>query len=111
MEREQEAENLRMATDALNGFDPLLGSIEGVRSRITRAERELRLLIAYGREFPRPRPYTLESLAGAAGMSFSGVRTAYNWPEVAEVAERTGTAPANAWKKAENDVPEPSLAT
>lgn len=53
----------------------------------------MRLLIAYGREFTRPRPYKLEDLAGAAGMSVSGVRTAYDDDEVAEVARRTGTKP------------------
>ncbi|MEV0734170.1 hypothetical protein [Polymorphospora sp. NPDC050346] len=34
-------------------------------------------LIAYGREFVQPRPYTLGDLAAAAGMSISGTRTAY----------------------------------
>jgi hypothetical protein len=53
----------------------------------------MRLLIAYGREFVNPRPYTLEGLAQAAGMSFTGVRTAYNDDEVAEVAARTGARP------------------
>jgi hypothetical protein len=49
-------------------------------------------LIAYGREFTRPRPYRLEDLARAAGMSVSGVRTAYDEDEVAEVARLTGTS-------------------
>jgi hypothetical protein len=50
----------------------------------------MRLLIAYGREFTRPRRYRLEDLARAAGMSISGVRTAYDDNEVAEVARLTG---------------------
>ncbi len=37
----------------------------------------MRLLIAYGREFTRPRPYRLEDLARAADISISGIRTAY----------------------------------
>jgi AraC-like DNA-binding protein len=58
------------------------------------AEARMRLLIAYGREFTRPRPYRLEDLARAAGMSISGVRTAYDDDEVAEVARLTGARPA-----------------
>ena len=42
-----------------------------------RAEQDIRTLIAYAREFTRPRPYRLIDLAQAAGMSVSGVRTAY----------------------------------
>ena len=53
----------------------------------------MRLLIAYGREFTRPRPYRLEDLARAAGMSISGIRTAYDQDEIAEVARLTGTRP------------------
>lgn len=55
------------------------------------AEARMRRLIAYGREFTRPRPYRLEDLARAAGMSLSGVRTAY---ADAEVARLTGARPA-----------------
>jgi hypothetical protein len=57
------------------------------------AEARMRLLIAYGREFTRPRPYRLEDLARAAGMSISGIRTAYDENEIAEVARLTGTKP------------------
>jgi AraC-like DNA-binding protein len=58
------------------------------------AEARMRLLIAYGREFTRPRPYRLEDLARAAGMSISGIRTAYDEDEIAEVARLTGARPA-----------------
>jgi hypothetical protein len=51
------------------------------------AEAEIRLLIAYGREFARPRPYRL---AEACGRSISGVRTAYDQDEIAVVADRIG---------------------
>jgi hypothetical protein len=61
--------------------------------RRLRAEARMRLLIAYGREFTRPRPYRLEDLARASGMSISGARTAYDEDEVAEVAKLTGTRP------------------
>lgn len=73
--------------------DPLLHEIAAARNAMLEAEVQMRLLIAYGREFTRPRPYRLEDLARAAGMSISGVRTAYDANEVAEVARRTGAKP------------------
>jgi hypothetical protein len=51
------------------------------------------MLLAYGREFARPRPYRLADLAGAARMSVSGVRTAYTPADVAVVGQRIGRAP------------------
>lgn len=45
------------------------------------------MLIAYGREYVRPRPYKLEALAAAAGMSISGTRTAYGEDEIAEAGD------------------------
>jgi hypothetical protein len=56
----------------------------------------MRLLIAYAREYIRPRPYRLEDLAVAAGMSISGVRTAYDDDEIEQVAELTGQRPRRA---------------
>ena len=57
--------------------DPVLAAIRGARHRRDQADRELRLLIAYAREVVTPRPYRLADVAEAAGMSISGVRTAY----------------------------------
>ena len=57
--------------------DPLLHALHEARGRKLRAEEDIRTLIAYAREFTRPRPYRLIDLAQAAGMSISGVRTAY----------------------------------
>ncbi len=71
--------------------DPLLAQIASARKRMLAAEARMRLLVAYGREFTRPRPYKLEDLARAAGMSVSGVRTAYSDDVVARVAELIGT--------------------
>ncbi|UVS78399.1 hypothetical protein [Actinokineospora sp. UTMC 2448] len=50
----------------------------------------MRLLLAYGREFVEPRPYTLDVLAQAAGMSVSGVRTAYDDDHINDVRKRIG---------------------
>jgi hypothetical protein len=55
--------------------------------------QRIRELIAYGREFVQPRPYTLGDLAASAGMSISGARTAYSHLDVAQVADATGAKP------------------
>jgi hypothetical protein len=91
-ERAELAENLRLARDE-GGEDPLLTSLERARDRMLAAERDLRLLIAYAREFAEPRPYRLEDLARAAGMSISGVRTAYDHDEIAQIADMTALQP------------------
>lgn len=92
--REDYEQGLRLTWEQEDSFDPLLAEIAGAREAMLRAEARMRLLITYGREFTRPRPYRLEDLARAAGMSISGVRTAYDEDEVAEVARLTGARPA-----------------
>jgi hypothetical protein len=84
-----------LAADLASGWDegqldPLLACLADARRRMLAAETEIRLLIAYGREFARPRPYRLTDLAQACGMSISGVRTAYTPDEVAAVAAQVG---------------------
>ncbi len=91
-ERSEHAENLRLARDE-GGEDPLLTSLAHARNRMLAAERDLRLLIAYAREFTEPRPYRLDDLARAAGMSISGVRTAYDDDEISHVTQITGLRP------------------
>jgi hypothetical protein len=88
-ERAELAGQLRLAWDE-GGEDPLIALLERARDRMLAAERDMRLLLAYGREFAQPRPYRLEDLARAAGMSISGIRTAYDQDEVGEVAAVTG---------------------
>jgi hypothetical protein len=88
--REEYEERLRLTWEHEDDYDPLLAEIAGARDAMLRAEARMRLLIAYGREFTRPRPYRLEDLARAAGMSISGIRTAYDEDEIAEVARLTG---------------------
>ncbi len=45
----------------------------------------MRLLLAYARE-SHPRPYRLADLAQAAGMSISGIRTAYTPADIETVS-------------------------
>ncbi len=91
-ERAELEESLRLGWDE-GGHDPVLALVAEARRQMLDAERRMRLLIAYAREFVGPRPYTLDDLARSAGMSISGVRTAYDDDEVADVAARTGARP------------------
>lgn len=91
-EQENIVWNLRMAWEG-DDQDPLIGSLAGARRAKEQAEQRIRQLIAYSREFVQPRPYTLNDVAAAAGMSISGVRTAYGHRDVAQVAEATGAKP------------------
>ena len=70
--------------------DPLLAALADAAQRKQRAERDIRLLLAYAREHTQPRPYRLADLADAAGMSISGVRTAYTRADIDQAARLTG---------------------
>jgi hypothetical protein len=72
------------------GHDPLLTTLAGLRRQRHELDATIRRLLAYGREFVRPRPYRLVDLADAAGMSISGVRTAYDAEDVVQVSASTG---------------------
>jgi hypothetical protein len=89
------AERLRAAADAVGfyGHDPLLTTLAVLRRQQHDLDAAIRRLLAYGREFTRPRPYRLADLADAAGLSISGVRTAYDADEVRQVARATGLRP------------------
>src|SRR6476660_900833 len=87
-QRREHAERLGLVWQE-QGDDPLLVALRAARLRKLRAEEDIRLLIAYGREFVRPRPYKLIELAEAAGLSMSGVRIAYDDEEVGRVARST----------------------
>ena len=92
-DREAYAQGLRLAWEHEDDYDPLLCEIAAARNAMLVAEARMRLLVAYGRDFVRPGPYRLEDLARAAGMSISGIRTAYGDDEVAEVARLIGALP------------------
>ena len=90
--REEHAQRLRELWHEAD-IDPLLSEIRQARAEMLAAERLMRLLIAYAREFVRPRPYRLEDLANAASLSLSGVRIAYDDDEIDHVADQTGQQP------------------
>ncbi|MET8339763.1 hypothetical protein [Streptosporangium canum] len=90
-EREEVRDVLELrAKDFGDGFDPLTSELR----RLSRAKREIeqwiRLLVTYGREFVRPEPYRLASLAEAAGMSISGVKGMYSAADIQRVADAIG---------------------
>lgn len=94
--REVVAERLRATAETVGfyGHDPLLTTLAGLRRQRHDLDAAMRRLLAYGREFTRPRPYRLADLADAAGMSISGVRTAYDADEIRQVSQATGLIPA-----------------
>jgi AraC-like DNA-binding protein len=69
--------------------DPLLAALASARKRKEQANRDIRLLLAYARELSMPRPYRLADLADAAGLSISGVRTAYTQADIEHAARLT----------------------
>lgn len=67
-------------------FDPLLHELRELSDLKKQIEEQIRLLLAYAREFVRPEPYKLATLASATQMSISGVRKAYSHKEKVIVA-------------------------
>ncbi|MFC9250666.1 hypothetical protein [Amycolatopsis thailandensis] len=95
-QREKYEQNLRMAEEHSEDpqFDVLLSEIYAARREMRAAEARMRTLVAYGREFVKPRPYQLKDLAAETGMSISGTRSSYSFEEIAAVARRIGRQPA-----------------
>jgi hypothetical protein len=81
-----------MAAGVMTAEDPLLAALADAARRKQRADHDMRLLLAYAREQVRPRPYRLADLAKAAGMSISGIRTAYTKADIEHAARLTGRA-------------------
>ncbi|WFB05605.1 hypothetical protein LRS74_00150 [Streptomyces sp. LX-29] len=90
--RAEDAAALEAQCDGLEE-DALLLALGNARARREAADREIRHLLAYGREFHGRRAYGLDALAEASGMSISGVRTAYTPHEIDAVARQIGRAP------------------
>ena len=67
--------------------DPLLAALADASQRKQQASQDMRLLLAYAREIVTPRPYRLADLAQAAGISISGVRTAYTTADIQQAAQ------------------------
>jgi hypothetical protein len=91
--RERYVEGLREQAEREEEFDPLLAELAWCRAQILEMERRIGLLLAYGREFVRPQPYQLKTLAAAAGLSISGVRIAYDEDEIGVVEQILGEKP------------------
>jgi hypothetical protein len=72
----------RRAAPAQDWPDPLLAALAEARHRKDQASQDMRLLLAYAREITAPRPYRLADLAQAAGLSISGIRTAYTQDDI-----------------------------
>ena len=85
-QREELADELRLSLQE-GGIDPLLSTLAGLSEQRLQLEEQMRLLMAYGRCFTRPRPYKLIDLARAAGLSISGVRIAFTDDEITQAAE------------------------
>jgi hypothetical protein len=81
-----------METGVMTRDDPLLAALADARRRKEQADQQIRLLLAYAREHVQPRPYRLADLAETAGMSISGVRTAYTKADIEQAARLTGGA-------------------
>jgi hypothetical protein len=79
-----------MEEGVMTADDPLLAALADAARRKQRAERDMRLLLAYAREHTKPRPYRLADLAKAAGKSISGIRTAYTTADIEQAARLTG---------------------
>jgi hypothetical protein len=79
-----------MAAGVMTTEDPFPAALADAAQRKQRDDHQIRLLLAYAREHTRPRPYRLADLADAAGMSVSGIRTAYTQADIAHAARLTG---------------------
>ncbi|MEU4097904.1 hypothetical protein [Streptomyces sp. NPDC026673] len=90
-DRAEAAADLQARCDGLE-IDPLLLELQNASARRRAAEADTRRLLAYARQFHGTRPYKLEDLAAATGMTPSGVRTAFSDAEIAFVTEHVNRA-------------------
>ncbi|HLU73608.1 MAG TPA: hypothetical protein VKZ82_15555 [Nonomuraea sp.] len=84
------ASELILSARAADLDDPVLARLNELSTQRQEIQQQIRLIIAYGREFVRPEPYKLKSLADAARLSISGVRGIYSLTDTATIATRIG---------------------
>jgi len=92
LQRTQYADNLEAAALATDE-DPLILALEQARTQKEEADRRIRLLLAYAREFQPARRYPLRELSQASGYTISGVTTAYGTPEITLVQRQIHRSP------------------
>ncbi|MER7057627.1 hypothetical protein [Streptomyces sp. NPDC000351] len=92
LQRTHYADNLEAAALGTDG-DPLILALEHARTQKEEADRRIRLLLAYAREFQPVRRYPLRELAQASGYTTSGVTTAYGRPEITLVQRQLHRGP------------------
>lgn len=92
LQRTQYADNLEAAALATDE-DPLILALEQARTQKEEADRRIRLLLAYAREFQPARRYPLRELSQASGYTISGVTTAYGTPEITLVQRQLHRSP------------------
>ncbi|MGW3061756.1 hypothetical protein ACWC98_38455 [Streptomyces goshikiensis] len=90
--RKEYADDLE-ATAFGTDTDPLIVALQKAQADKDAADRRIRTLLAYAREFHPPRRYSLSELGQACGYTFSGVRTAYGDSEVTLVQTQIGRTP------------------
>ncbi|MFI6340519.1 hypothetical protein [Streptomyces sp. NPDC050535] len=91
-ERSQYADNLEAAAFATEG-DPLILALEQAQAQKEEADRRIRLILAYAREFQPGRRYPLRELGQASGYTTSGTYTAYGTAEIDLVQSRIHRSP------------------
>ncbi|MFE4304870.1 hypothetical protein ACFRR6_02140 [Streptomyces sp. NPDC056891] len=90
--RTQYADNLEAAALGTDN-DPLILALEREQGAKDEADRRIRTLLAYAREFYPARRYSLNELGRASGYTTSGVRTAYGSSEITLVQSQIGRTP------------------
>ncbi|WP_327341133.1 hypothetical protein [Streptomyces europaeiscabiei] len=91
-ERSEYASNLEAASLGIEA-DPLILALEEARAQREAADRRVRLVLAYAREFQPASRYPLRELGPASGYTPSGVTTAYDAQQIELVQSRIHRAP------------------
>ncbi|MEU0845887.1 hypothetical protein ABZ370_41445 [Streptomyces sp. NPDC005962] len=91
-ERSEYASNLEAAALGIEA-DPLILALEEARAQREAADRRVRLVLAYAREFQPASRYPLRELGPASGYTPSGVTTAYDAQQIELVQSRIHRAP------------------